>query len=258
MTEVELKAEKIRKDAEEAAANKAPAWADSLIKRMDSMEEGVKADKARKDAEEAKLKADADKTEEELKADKARKDSEEAEAKKKEEEEAEKSKADSALKANADLHKTIADMQSRMNVLTQPLSSADRDALSSAQSRADSVCQMFGESAAAPLHGESPISYRKRLAAKLQKHSKDFADVKLDSIEGPTFDTVEARIYADAQAHASSPAVAVAGRLIPHVRQDSAGRFITTYTGDMDVWLGQFKSKPVYITGFNKEGSNKP
>ena len=235
-----------------------PAWADALMKRMDSMEdkgrkdseEELKADKARKDSEEeeAKKKADSEKSEEELKAEEARKDSEE---KQKESEE----KMDAAIKSNAELKAQIASMQASMAVLTQPLSSDDRDLLSAAQSRADGVAQMFGNSASAPLHGETPINYRKRLAAKLQKHSKDFAGIKLDSLDGAVFDQVESKIYADAQAHAMSPAVAVAGRLIPQVRADSAGRQITTYTGDMDAWMGMFKSKPVYITGFNREGN---
>lgn len=252
-TGVNLTGDSIMADEE-----KVPAWADSLMKRMDSFEEKgrkdsdeeLKADKARKDSEEeeAKKKADSEKTEEELKAEEARKDSEE-------EKKAEEEKLDSAIKSNAELKAQIASMQASMAVLTKPLSSADRDLLSAAQSRADSVAQMYGDSASAPLHGETPINYRKRLASKLQKHSKDFAEIKLDSLDGAVFDQIESKIYADAQAHAMSPAVAVAGRLIPQVRSDSAGRQITTYTGDMDAWMGMFKSKPVYITGFNREGS---
>ena len=262
-----------------AEEEKVPAWADSLVKkvgdacaRMDSIEDSMKADKSRKDSE---------KTEEELKADKARKDSEESEAKKiaaeakelekgekkeegkdkeieKEAKKIEQEKADAAARKDSEQAALIASMQAQLSVLTQPLSAADRDQLSAAQSRADSVAQMYGDSAAAPLHGESPIAYRRRLASKFQKHSKEFADIKLDALDGPVFDQVEGKIYADAQSHAMSPAVAVAGRLIPHVRQDSAGRSITTYTGDMDAWLGMFKAKPVYITGINTrtQGAN--
>jgi len=249
-----------------AGEDKAPAWADALcakvdsvIGRVDSME---MADKARKDAEdEAKKKADYDatKTEDELKADKARKDAEEDEAKKVEAKKAEEEKADAARKLSESQAATIADMQARLSVLSQPLSAADRDQLSAAQSRADSVAQMYGDSVAAPLHGESPIAYRKRLASKFQKHSKEFADIKLDALDGPVFDQVESKIYSDAQAHAMSPSVAVAGRLIPHVRLDSVGRTITTYTGDMNAWLNIFKSKPWYITGINtnpRQGAN--
>ncbi len=172
-------------------------------------------------------------------------------AEKKDEEE--KERADSAARAdsqrlsreNAELREQIKRMNGTLSTLTKPLSTEDRDALATAQMRADSVMQMFGQSAAMPLHGESPIDYRRRLAAKLQSHSADMKGVKLDSIDGPAFKLVEDRIYADAQSAALNPAAAPAGRLIPIVSRDEAGRQITRFTGDIDAWMGHFKAPGV-------------
>ncbi|WP_257806357.1 DUF2213 domain-containing protein [Burkholderia glumae] len=172
-------------------------------------------------------------------------------AEKKDEEE--KERADSAARAdsqrlsreNAELREQIKRMNGTLSTLTKPLSTEDRDALATAQMRADSVMQMFGQSAAQPLHGESPIDYRRRLAAKLQSHSADMKGVKLDSIDGPAFKLVEDRIYADAQSAALNPAAAPAGRLIPLVSRDEAGRQITRFTGDIDAWMGHFKAPGV-------------
>jgi len=191
-----------------------------------------------KAAREAQARSDAEET--------ARMDSEEAERKKKEEQmrkdSEEKVRADSQLRAdNADMKKQIDAMNARLQALATPLSASDRDQLSAAQARWDSVAQMFGDSVPAPLHGESPIAYRQRLASKFQKHSDKFKGIRLDSLDGVVFDTVEEQIRVDAQAVARSPEVMPAGKLIPIIRSDEAGRQITEYSGDMDAWLGYFK-----------------
>ncbi|WP_186263304.1 NUDIX domain-containing protein [Burkholderia gladioli] len=183
-----------------------------------------------------------------------RADSAETEEEKEKREKEAKERADSAARAdaqgrlereNAELRARIERMDGRIASMTKPLSTEDRDALATAQMRADSVMQMFGQSAAQPLHGESPIDYRRRLAAKLQSHSSDMKGVKLDSIDGPAFKLVEDRIYADAQSAALNPAAAPAGRLIPLVSRDEAGRQITRFTGDIDAWMGYFKAPGV-------------
>jgi 8-oxo-dGTP pyrophosphatase MutT (NUDIX family) len=179
-------------------------------------------------------------------ADQARLDSEEEERKEKEKKEKERMdaqvRADAQLRTeNADLKKQIAAMDARINALATPPSASDRDQLSAAQARWDSVAQMLGDSVPAPLHFETPIAYRKRLAEKFQRHSDKFKGIRLDSLDGAVFDTIEEQIRMDAQAYAKSPAVMPAGRLLPTIRLDSAGRQITEYHGDMDVWLNHFK-----------------
>jgi 8-oxo-dGTP pyrophosphatase MutT (NUDIX family) len=179
-------------------------------------------------------------------AEHARLDSEEKERKEKEEKEKERMdaqvRADAQLRTeNADLKKQIEAMNAKITALATPPSASDRDQLSAAQARWDSVAQMLGDSIPAPLHFESPIAYRKRLAEKFQKHSDKFKGIRLDSLDGAVFDTIEEQIRSDAQAYAKSPAVMPAGRLMPTIRMDSAGRQITEYHGDMDVWLNHFK-----------------
>lgn len=197
--------------------------------------EAVRAGEAEQSAE---RRADA--------ADQARLDSEEKDRAEKEARERkdseEKMRADAQLRSdNAEMKKQIDAMNAQLKALTTPLSVSDRDALSAAQARWDSVAQMFGDSVPAPLHGESPIAYRQRLASKFQKHSEKFKGIRLDSLDGVVFDTVEEQIRMDAQAVAKSPAVMPAGKLIPIIRRDEAGRQITEYSGDMDAWLGHFK-----------------
>jgi 8-oxo-dGTP pyrophosphatase MutT (NUDIX family) len=196
-----------------------------------AVEESAEAKAAR----EAKERTDA--------AEAARLDSEEKERKEKEAMERKDTaeRMDAQARENADLKAKLAAMESSIKSLTTPLSVSDRDALSAAQARWDSVAQMLGDTVPAPLHGESPIAYRQRLASRFQKHSDKFKGIRLDSLDGVVFDTVEEQIRMDAQAYAKSPAVSPTGRLIPIVRRDEAGRQITEYSGDMDAWLGHFK-----------------
>jgi 8-oxo-dGTP pyrophosphatase MutT (NUDIX family) len=188
-----------------------------------------------KAAREAKERSDA--------AEAARFDSEEKERKEKEAMERKDAaeRMDAQARENADLKAKLEAMNARITSLTTPLSVSDRDALSSAQARWDSVAQMLGDSIPAPLHGESPIAYRQRLAARFQKHSDKFKGIRLDSLDGVVFDTVEEQIRMDAQSYARSPASSPNGKLIPIVRRDEAGRQITEYSGDMNAWLGFFK-----------------
>lgn len=181
---------------------------------------------ARKDAEEA-TRLDAEEKDREEKEAKERKDAAE--------------RMDSQSRENADLKAKLEAMNARITSLTTPLSVSDRDALSAAQARWDSVAQMLGDSIPAPLHGESPIAYRQRLASRFQRHSDKFKGIRLDSLDGVVFDTVEEQIRMDAQAYARSPSVSPNGKLIPIVRRDEAGRQITEYSGDMNAWLGFFK-----------------
>lgn len=253
-----------------------PAWADALGKRfdegmaavnqrLDAIESGAGAgaaseeELARKKAEEEAAAAKALQEEADRKAaeEAARLDSEEA-ARKAEEKAKVRADAEETLrkenetlradaqrvsKDNANLQEQIKAMDAKITVLTTPLSNDDRDALSGAQARWDSVAQMFGEQVAAPLFGENPIAYRKRLAAKFQKHSERLKDIRLDSLDEQAFAVIEEQIRQDAQVYARSPEVSPSGKLIPIIRRDSAGREITEFHGDMDAWLGFFKQK---------------
>lgn len=231
-----------QEDSKMDETEKLPVWADAMMKRLDTME------KERADAEEKEekeeVKADAEEGKKEEKDDKEEVKADEGEVKDIKTEDNEEDKAleyaDSLKKENADLRARIEAMDAKINGINKPLSSADRDALAKAQSRADSVAQMFGEEISSPLHGESPIAYRKRLADKFKKHSKDLGNIKLDSMDEVSFGVIEERIYADAVTVARSPAMGSAGRLIPVVTKEH-GREITRYYGDSNEWLNPFK-----------------
>lgn len=253
-----------------ADEEKVPAWAAKLVEstekltaRMDSMEEKFRLDEEApeepveevvvKDEEESeepeeKVVVEKDEDEEvvvedESDEEEAREAMEEAAAAGEAEKEAEEKAleyADSVKKHN-ELQKKIDAMQNRLDSFNRQLSSEERDALAQAQSRADGLAQMFGEQISGPLHGETPIQYRKRLADKFKKHSSDLKNIRMDSLDDVTFGVMEERIYQDASRVARSPSVQTPGRLIPMVRRDSAGREITTYSGDIDAWMNNFK-----------------
>ncbi|KGC03343.1 NUDIX domain protein [Burkholderia multivorans] len=265
-----------------------PAWADALMKRMDSVcsrmdaienkggdqipAKPLEADSAATTAERdgaAELSHEHAAARELAEAERAgaaeqraeqRADSAETPEEKEKREKEEKERADSAARAdsqrlareNEELRAQIKRMDGTLSTLVKPLSIEDRDALASAQMRADSVMQMFGQNATAPLHGESPIEYRKRLASKLAAHSPDMKGIKLDSLDGAAFKVVEDKIYADAQVAARNPASAPAGRLIPIVSRDEAGRQITRFTGDIDAWMQHFKA-PGVVCKINRQ-----
>ena len=248
-----------------------PAWADALMKRMDSLE-AARADAAEESEKKEEAKADSDeKKEEEAKADSDEKDekseekadsaaeevkaAEEAGNEEKIHEERAMEYADSLKVANEALQKQIAELNAKFEAMNKPLSNDDREQMARAQARADSVYQMFGENASAPIAGETPIAYRRRLAAKLQKHSKAFKDAQLSGLTGDAFDAVESIIYADAQTAAKSPVMGNSGRLIPITRQDAAGRTITTYEGDIGAFTNQFAGT-VYVATINKKSNH--
>lgn len=156
-------------------------------------------------------------------------------------------KMDAQARENASLKRLIADMDARMQRLTRPVSAADRDELARVHKRADSLAQMFGDSATPPLAGETPIEYRKRMAAKFQKFSDSTKGIKVEKLDEASFAVIEDRIFADAQAVAASPDHVPEGKLLAIKSQDAAGRTITQYHGSPKAWLKPFMAKNLSI-----------
>ena len=154
--------------------------------------------------------------------------------------------------------RTIAELREQIASLSRPLSPAERDELAKVHARADTLATMLGETVHHPLHGETPIAYRKRLASKFQKFSK-VKDVKLDSIDGAAFDFLEEKIYADAKEAALSPSESAPARLVPIITRDDSGRQITRYAGNSDAFkvaFAPFMQQPV-ITRVTKPYRNQ-
>ena len=269
-----------------------PAWADALGKRLDALhsrldalekpkedseeeaedheheaiehlneavKEGEKKDAAegfeKEEAKEEKRGEAELKAAEKADAHEERKDAKREDCRMDEKERKDSKRADAQLRENAELRQQIRDMNSRMNRVLKPQSVDDRESLAKAQARADSVARMFGDSITPPLAGESPIEYRKRCAAKFQKHSDAAKGLKLDAMDDGTFGLIEERIYADAQANARKAVGTGSGRLIEMHERDTTGRTITRYEGDPRAAWAPFMDTGRAIAGFNTNRS---
>lgn len=209
-----------------------------LTARMDSLEQGYKAradadDEAKRQADE-KAKADE---EEQKKADAAAEEqrkADEAEAQKKadEAEEEEKRKADAEEKERNDA------------------------AMSEAQAKADSAYNSLGKRAPEPFSGEKALDFRKRALIAMQKHSPQHADVNIRAIaDSSTLSVLEDAIYGAARKSITDEMNNTQGQLHKRVRNDEAGRRITEYAGDPNVWLAAFKTPPRRVAKFHTQGS---
>lgn len=214
---------------EEVAADKARRDAEEKEK-----EEKAEADRARKDAEEKER-------EEKAEADKARKDAEKKEG--------EEAMADSQYMTRAEaaqLRAQIADLQVRAPGI---ISDSDREKFAYIQEEADPVFQAFNDRAPAPLDGETPPAYKKRLAGKLQVHSEKYKDIRLSSIsDGVLLDAVVGEIYADSMVAARKGADVPQGQLRMTSYQ-SGGHTINEFHGESDAWTSQFSGHSQRATG---------
>ncbi|WP_313017956.1 NUDIX hydrolase [Atlantibacter hermannii] len=221
--------------ADEEKAAKEKADAEEVAKKE-------KADAEAKEAEEAKAKADAEEKAAKEKADAEAKEKADADAKEAEEKAAKE-------KADADIRRELAELKSR---IPTELSDAERNEVADAQVKADSVFSAFGKRAPAPLSGEKPLSYRRRLLVQLQEHSPDFKSVDLSSIaDAALLGFAEKQIYADAQSAASL--TVGPGMLREIKRADATGRQISTFEGDPAATWAPFQSGKRQVTSFNNQ-----
>lgn len=131
-------------------------------------------------------------------------------------------------------------------------------AMCDAQAKADSVFSVFGKSASRPLKGETLTGYRKRMLRGLQGYSDAYKGVNINSIKDETLLALaEKQIFADAVAASRASAHIGAGQLIATQKKDQAGRTITTYRGDMEAWLGDFKVPAMRVMKFNTMNNNQ-
>ncbi|HEE9822324.1 TPA: NUDIX domain-containing protein [Citrobacter braakii] len=221
--------------ADEEKAAKEKADAEEAVKKE-------KADAEAKEAEEAKAKADSE--------EKAAKEKADAEAKEKADADAKEAEENAAKeKADADIRRELAELKSR---IPTELSDAERNEVADAQVKADSVFSAFGKRAPAPLSGEKPLSYRRRLLVQLQEHSPDFKSVDLSSIaDAALLGFAEKQIYADAQSAASL--TVGPGMLREIKRADATGRQISTFEGDPAATWAPFQSGKRQVTSFNNQ-----
>ena len=253
---IEAMDKKGRKDEKEEKENKPTPELE-----LDSEKEEAAKRAEKEGEEERKLEKKAEKEgekehkeEEKMRSDEKREKSGEFEkedkkdAKKDKKDNKDEEKMDSLKQDNILLKAKLASMEQKFSNFSRELTPDERDQLGAAQRRADSVFQMLGENCPAPMAGERPIPYRKRLVARLQKHSDRFKEVKLDAIDGAVYDEVERNIYDDARSVASKVVHAGSGKLIAIRELDSTGtRTITRYVGDSKAGLAPLSARGVTV-----------
>ncbi|MEJ9721982.1 NUDIX hydrolase [Escherichia coli] len=128
----------------------------------------------------------------------------------------------------------------------------DESSLAEAQAKADSAYSNMGRRAPAPFAGEKSMDYRKRVLIGAQKLAKKFRDVDIRSVsDSATLAVLEDQIYKAAQESAQWAVENTPGHLGKTVRMDEAGRRITEYQGDPNVWLNAFKIPPRRLVKIN-------
>lgn len=242
------KARKDRKDAEEEEKRHDKDF-DKWAKEEEEEHKGDKKD-AKKDAEEKFEGAKDAKKDAEGGDDK--KKEEELEKSEKEEEGKVADRKDSALvKENAEMKAALAVLQRQMKTITSEVDVAERDALATAQSRADSIFAMLGDRAPPPNTGETSLEYRRRLLKKLAPRSSRFKASKFDSLGADLIVPIEDQVYADAAGSARSIGDATVGTLVPFEERDRSGRIITKYHGDIGAFLAPFVPQQAAVGRIN-------
>lgn len=230
-----------RKDSK-AEAEEEKRQAGELEKiAKEEREEGEREErKDRKDAKEREDRRD-EREEKDCRMDESAKEEEHkageelAKGREKQEERKDESRARAdaaALAENRVLKGQLAALEAQVKGLYREPSFDDANAIAETRARADATYQaVTGRPASAPLPGESPISYRKRMADGLRKFSTKFKEERVDSLSGAAFEIVEGQIYADAMAAAKRPENLPPGQLRKIIRNDS-GHTVTEYMGD--------------------------
>ncbi|EFO1279718.1 DUF2213 domain-containing protein [Escherichia coli] len=222
---------------------------DGVVTRMDSLEQ---RDKARADAEEQAKKE----AEEKAKADEAAEEQRKAdEAAAKEAEE--KAKADEAAAKDAEEKaKADSEAEEQRKADEEAEKELNDSALAEAQAKADSAFSACGKNAPAPFSGENALDYRKRALIAMQKHSPAHKDVNIRAIaDSATLAVLEDAIFSAARQSIEKEMMSTQGQLHKRIRNDEAGRRITEYQGDPNVWLSAFKIPGRRLAKINTQGS---
>jgi hypothetical protein len=234
------------RDASEKEPVRTPEAADA--KRKD--EEGFSAKEdptentegqKRDESEEERKKREAEggrKANEELEGERKEKERLEADRKRRDEGDTDRdtdledrARRDASAAKVRSLESELAAMKHQMGSLMREPTYEDKNRIAEARARADQVFQVVtGREAPAPIPGESPIAYRKRLADTLRAHTAEYKDERLDALTGKAFDLVEQNIYADAMESAKA-VLSAPGRLPTYTKREWYGNYFEEPTG---------------------------
>jgi hypothetical protein len=158
---------------------------------------------------------------------------------------------DKVIKFFPELESMRADIDRLERSIPRELPEAERIKFVEAQSKADRIAQMWGDSAGAPRwqNGESLGNYTRRLLGKYKVHSPTWRDKNLAAVHDSVLDIAETQIYADAATAVMNPASGQPLREI--ITQDRTGRKISTFAGDTAECWAPFKFPTRNVKGFN-------
>src|ERR1700710_495709 len=117
----------------------------------------------------------------------------------------------------------------------------DAHALKMAQARFDAAGGALGKRGSEPTMTDTPESYRRKLLKELTEFSPQHKDVNVYNLTGSVLDSVEERVYHDAQVFARSSANNTPGQLLA-VKENIGGREHTKFYGDPMTWMQAFMS----------------
>ena len=128
----------------------------------------------------------------------------------------------------------------QLGLRTAPLTGDEMAALAAAQHRADAALGLWGDKASAPVPGERPADYRRRVLAAVQARAPQFKDKDFAGTPSNVLDFIEQKVYADAASAARDPSTVPPGQLRAVQERDAVGRLVTKFYGDMGVWFNTF------------------
>lgn len=239
-----------------AGINAVTAKLDSLSVRMDSFEDKIKEKKADEDD---KPREAMDEDDDKEKADKEDEKDDEDDNKEKADEDEKEAKADAVVSnLQKQLDETRAALATLQTSMPKPLTDADHMVFANYQAEADAVHSIFGSSAPRPLQGETPLAYRRRLAAGLQEHSPTWkgADLGVIAADDASLAIVSRQIYSEAAATGRNPKTVAEGTLRPITRTLSSGHRVTEFVGTPQAWMQRHQPGKRFLTAINV-GNNK-
>lgn len=239
--------EKPNGEIEEGGEPMEPTADSKARKDAEEKEEAERADKARKDAR-------RDAEEEEKMADKARRDARRDAEEKEEMEREDARRRDSAAeeeRRHDSYISEIAGLKSELAALKpRSRSDSDRERFASIQEQAEPAFQAFSDRAPAPMDGETPLDYKRRLATKMQKHSDRWNDKRLSSIsDEEILDNVVGDIYADSLSAARRGVAVAPGELREITTRSLAGHTRIEFQGDAASWMDSLAGDAMRGTG---------
>jgi hypothetical protein len=110
------------------------------------------------------------------------------------------------------------------------------------QEQADNLLRLHNQSAPRAMDGENLVSYKRRLASKVQQVTPNLKDINLNDARGSAFDLLQKQIYDEARREAIRPTTIPKGEMREMRKFDDTGRPFYEWQGSPKAWLGDFSN----------------